>query len=132
MTTRPAKKTSQLPEPTEQMRLAVTAALSRKAEGLKVFDLEAVSDFTDRFLICSGTNQRQVQAIADAIVKDLRQAGLRPLHVEGYDHAHWILLDFGGDMVIHVFNDESRRFYDLERLWADAPDVTEKFADIAE
>ncbi len=116
-----------LPEPSEQIRVAVGAALDRKAEDLKVLHLESVSDFTDYFLIASGTSQRQVQAIADAILKQLRAAGVRPLHVEGYNHARWVLLDYGGDLVIHVFLEDNRQFYGLERLWADAPEVTGEF-----
>jgi ribosome-associated protein len=118
---------AELPEPPEQIRLAVDAALDRKAEDVKVLHLAPVSDFTDHFLIISGTNERQVQAIVDSILERLRAAGVRPLHVEGYDHAHWVLLDIGGDMVIHVFLDESRRFYGLEGLWADAAEITAEF-----
>ena len=113
----------------EQIRVAVNAALDRKAEDLRVLHLAPVSDFTDHFLVMSGTNERQVQAIADAIVKSLREAGVRPLHVEGYNHARWVLLDYGGDMVIHVFLDDNRQFYGLERLWSDAPDVTAEFTE---
>lgn len=117
----------ELPEAAEQIRVAVDAALDRKAEDLKVLRLAAVSDFTDYFLLASGTSQRQVQAIADAIVEELRAAGVRPLHVEGYNHAHWVLLDYGGDLVIHVFLEDNRQFYGLERLWSDAPEVTGDF-----
>ena len=123
------KKPAELPELPEQIRLAIDAGLDRKAEDVKVLHLAPVSDFTDHFLIMSGTNERQVQAIVDAILERLRAAGVRPLHVEGYNHAHWVLLDFGGDMVIHVFLDERRRFYGLERLWADAAEITEKFVE---
>ncbi len=123
MKARPAE----LPEPAEQIRVAVGAALDRKAEDLKVLHLASVSDFTDYFLLASGNSQRQVQAIADAIVEQLRAAGVRPLHVEGYNHAHWVLLDYGGDLVIHVFLEDNRQFYGLERLWADAPEVTGEF-----
>lgn len=111
----------------DALRLVVAAALDRKAEELKILDLADVSDFTDHFIICSGSNERQVQAIADAVLEQLRARGMRPLHVEGYNHGRWILLDFGGSLVIHIFLDETRRFYDLERLWSDAPDVTERF-----
>ncbi len=110
-----------------QVRIAVAAALDRKAEELLVLDLAAISDFTDHFLICNGTNERQVQAIADNVVGKLRDQGIRPLHVEGQSHGRWVLLDYGGDMVIHIFLGETRRFYALERLWADAPDVTSQF-----
>ncbi len=110
-----------------KIRVAVAAALDRKAEELLVLDLAAISDFTDRFLICNGSNERQVQAIADHVIKRLRDAGLRPLHVEGLPHGRWVLLDYGGEMVIHVFRDETRDFYALERLWSDAPNITERF-----
>ncbi len=118
------------PEPNDTARLigvAVDAALSRKAEALLVLDLATISDFTESFLICSGTNERQVQAIADTVIKKLRAEGARPLHVEGLRHGRWVLLDYGGDMVIHVFLDETRQFYSLERLWSDAPDITSRF-----
>ncbi|MEM7582965.1 MAG: ribosome silencing factor [Acidobacteriota bacterium] len=109
------------------IQLVVQAALERKAERLLVLDLDTISDFTSYFLICSGTNERQVQAIADNVIKQLRNVGLRPLHAEGLRHGRWILLDFGGEMVIHIFLDETREFYALERLWSDAPDITDRF-----
>ncbi|MCP4653965.1 MAG: ribosome silencing factor [bacterium] len=118
----------EIPDSPEQVRLAVAAAQSRKAEELQVLHLGEVSDFTDYFLICNGTNERQVRAIADTVIGRLREAKVRALHVEGYNHGHWILLDYGGDMVIHIFLDETRQFYRLERLWADAPEVTAEFS----
>ena len=118
----PAELTSQ-----EQVRLAAAAALDKKAEELRIFDLSEVSDFTDLFLICSGGNERQVQAIADNVQDSLRRAKVRPLHVEGYNHGRWVLIDYGGDLVVHVFHREARGFYDLERLWSDAPELTERF-----
>lgn len=116
----------ELSEP-EQLRLVVAAAQDRKAEDIKVLHLGAVTDFTEHFVILSGTNERQVQAITDSINERLRAAGARPLHIEGYNHANWVLLDYGGDLVVHVFLAETRVFYGLERLWADAPDVTAEF-----
>ena len=115
------------PEEGKLIQIAVTAALDRKAEELLVLDLAKISDFTEHFLICSGSNERQVQAIADSVTKKLRDEGVRPLHVEGLPHGRWILLDYGGDMVIHIFQGETREFYSLERLWSDAPDVTARF-----
>jgi ribosome-associated protein len=109
-----------------RVREAVLAAEDRKAADLKVLHLEKVSDFTDYFVIASGTSERQVQAIADGILERLRADGVRPLHVEGYNRGQWVLLDFG-DLVVHVFEEEPRRFYALERLWGDAPDVTAEF-----
>jgi ribosome-associated protein len=109
-----------------RVREAVLAAEDRKAADLKVLHLEKVSDFTDYFVIASGTSERQVQAIADGILERLRADGVRPLHVEGYNRGQWVLLDFG-DLVVHVFEEKPRRFYALERLWGDAPDVTAEF-----
>jgi len=110
----------------ERVRAAVAASLDTKAERLVVRHLEAVTDFTDYFLIASGTNERQVQAIADAVEERLRARGVRPLAVEGRAPAQWVLLDYG-DFVVHVFLDETRKHYGLERLWRDAPDVTAEF-----
>jgi ribosome-associated protein len=109
-----------------RVREAVAAAEDRKAVDLRVLHLERVSDFTDYFLICSGTSERQVQAIADAVQERMREEHVRPLHVEGYNRGQWVLLDYG-DFVVHIFQDEPRRFYSLERLWGDAPDVTNDF-----
>jgi ribosome-associated protein len=109
-----------------RVREAVAAAEDRKAVELRVLHLEKVSDFTDYFLICSGTSERQVQAIADSVQERMREERVRPLHVEGYNRGQWILLDYG-DFVVHIFQEEPRRFYSLERLWGDAPDVTNEF-----
>lgn len=109
-----------------RVREAVAAADDRKAVDLRVLHLEKVSDFTDFFLICSGTSERQVQAIADAVQERMREEQVRPLHVEGYNRGQWVLLDYG-DFVVHIFQEEPRRFYSLERLWGDAPDVTNDF-----
>ena len=107
----------------DRVRDAVAAADDRKAIELKVLHLEKVTDFTDYFLICSGTSERQVQAIADAVLERLREEKVRPLHMEGYNRGQWVLLDYG-DFVVHIFQEEPRKFYALERLWGDAPDVT--------
>ena len=96
---------------------AVEAARSKKAQEIVVLDLREVTNFTDYFLICRGTSGRQVQAIADEI--ELRLGGLRPAHVEGYNHAEWVLLDYV-DFVVHIFSERARSFYDLERLWRTA------------
>jgi ribosome-associated protein len=109
-----------------RVREAVTAADDRKAIDLKVLQLEKISDFTDYFILCSGTSERQVQAIADAIDERLRAEKVRPLHVEGYNRGQWVLLDYG-DLVVHIFQEDTRRFYSLERLWGDAPDRTADF-----
>lgn len=116
------------PDAMERVRLAVAAAESRKAEDLRVLNLAEISSFTDRFVICSGTNERQVQAIADAILRGLRKQGVKPLNVEGLRHGRWVLLDYGGDMIVHVFLDETREVYALERLWSDATVETDRFS----
>lgn len=113
----------------EMVQAAVAAAQDRKAIEIRVLALGEVSDFTDYFLVCSGATERQVQAISDAVEERLRQRGLRPLHVEGYRHGWWTLLDYG-DLVLHVFTDDKRAYYGLERLWADAPDVSDQFASL--
>jgi ribosome-associated protein len=98
---------------------AARAALGRKAEDVVVLDLRSAADFTDFFVLVSGTNQRQLVAIADAVLDTLRAQGRRPAHTEGYPRQEWILLDFGS-FVVHAFTPRSRSFYDLERLWGGA------------
>jgi ribosome-associated protein len=104
----------------ERIRAAVHAAGEKKALDVVVLDLREVASFTDFFIITSGTNVRQVQAIADAVQEYLRkELRVKPARVEGYNSAEWVLLDYG-DFVLHVFEEKARRFYDLERLWRDA------------
>jgi ribosome-associated protein len=110
----------------DAVREAVAAAVDKKAEDLKVLEVGELTQFTDYFLICSGQNPRQVQAIADGVERRLREHKLRPAHVEGYQSGQWVLMDYG-DFVLHVFLHERRRFYGLERLWGDAPDLTADF-----
>jgi len=99
--------------------VAVQAAQSKKAEDIVVLDTSGICSFADAFVICTGTNPRQVQAVSDAIEMTLKGEGLRPLGIEGYRSGEWILLDYG-DFVVHVFSRESRSFYNLERLWKTA------------
>ena len=98
---------------------ALRAADDKKALDLVLLDVGEVASFTDYFLIASGTNARQVQAISDEVVERLKKNGRRPARVEGYRGAEWVLLDYG-DFVFHIFEEKARRFYDLERLWRDA------------
>ena len=93
---------------------------SRKAEDLAVIDLRGIADFSDYFIICTGNADTQVRALADAVIEGLKSEGHRPWQVEGYDTRKWILIDFV-DVVVHIFQPESRQFYGLERLWGDAP-----------
>ena len=104
----------------EEWQVAIEAAASRKAENPVVLQIGAVSSFTDHFLLLTGTNQRQTQAIADAIEAALKQRGVRAIGIEGRQTGEWILMDYG-DFVVHVFSPEKREFYDLERLWKSAP-----------
>lgn len=104
----------------QQVTAAIQACLDKKAEELTILEMEKGSGaFTDYFVLCSGTNPRQVQAIADEVELRLKAAGLRPTHVEGYRQAEWILVDYL-DFVVHVFSEKARKFYDLERLWKTA------------
>lgn len=105
-----------------QVERAVRAAEDKKAVDLAVLDLRKAAGFTDYFVIASGTNQRQVRAIADSVMESLQADGVKPAHIEGYDRAEWILLDFF-DFIVHVFAPETRMFYGLERLWGSAERV---------
>jgi ribosome-associated protein len=103
-----------------QVAEAIQACLDKKAEELSILEMEKGSGaFTDYFVLCSGTNPRQVQAIADEVELRLKKADLRPAHVEGYKQAEWILVDYV-DFVVHVFSEKARKYYDLERLWKTA------------
>ena len=110
------RKTTRLPR---QVELAIRAAEDKKASELVVLDLRKAAGFTDFFVICSGTNPRQIRAIADAITEALAAEGVKPAHVEGYRRSEWILLDFF-DFIVHIFAPETRLFYGLERLWGNA------------
>src|SRR5947207_9402875 len=99
---------------------AISACQEKKAEEITVLELEKNSGaFTDYFVVCSGTNPRQIQAIADEVEERLHKAGMRPTHVEGYKQAEWVLLDYV-DFVVHVFSEKARKYYDLERFWISA------------
>jgi ribosome-associated protein len=98
---------------------AVQAALDKKAMDVVVLDLRDTPAFTDYFVLCSGQNPRQVKAIADAVEEALRAARVKPAHIEGYDRAEWVLMDFFS-FIVHVFTPQTREFYSLERLWGDA------------
>jgi ribosome-associated protein len=98
---------------------AISAVLDKKASQVVVLDLRHTPAFTDFFVLCSGQNSRQVKAIADSVEEALRAAGVRPAHVEGYDRADWVLMDFF-TFIVHVFAPHTRDFYSLERLWGDA------------
>jgi len=105
-----------------RLDLFIEAILGRKAEDVIVLDVHALTSLADTFIICSGRSNRQVSAIAENARDTLKQSGIRPLSVEGLKEGQWVLMDYG-DVIIHVFHDPVRRFYDLEGLWADAPRV---------
>ncbi len=100
---------------------AVDAVLSKKGRDVVVMDMRAVSGVADFFVVCTGDSELQIKAIADAVEERLKsELRERPWHREGYEHRQWVLIDYV-DLVVHVFNEEKRAFYDLERLWGDAP-----------
>jgi ribosome-associated protein len=101
---------------------AVRAAEAKQAHDIVVLDLREATSFADFFVICSGTNSRQVQAISNEIGDQLRKQGERPSSIEGYTNAEWVLMDYG-DFLIHVFSPKARVYFDLERLWRDAKPV---------
>tara|TARA_B100001123_G_scaffold61432_2_gene67018 strand:- start:5990 stop:6376 length:387 start_codon:yes stop_codon:yes gene_type:complete len=114
--TKTLKNTMVLPDMISE---AVNAALEKKGQDIVVLNLSTSGAFTDYFIVCSGQTGRQVRAIVDGVIKILREKGTRPSHVEGYDHGEWVLIDCF-DFIVHVFTKETRRFYDLDRLWGNA------------
>jgi ribosome-associated protein len=122
---KPAERKTAAAKPRRSRRLpadvarAVSAALDKKAQDVVVLDLRGTPAFTDFFVLCSGQTQRQVKAVADAVEEALRAARVKPAHVEGYDRAEWVLMDFF-TFIVHVFTPQTREFYSLERLWGDA------------
>jgi ribosome-associated protein len=103
----------------DQVQRAIAAAQDRKATEVVVMDLRPAHGFADFFLICSGGNARHVKAIADAIQEALAARRVKPAHIEGYDRAEWVLLDYF-DFIVHIFSPDARAFYSLERLWGNA------------
>jgi ribosome-associated protein len=116
------KETNAIQSAIPSWLVAVRAAESKKATDFKVLDLAGVTSFADYFVICTGANQRQVQAIGDEVALQLKEAGELPNSVEGYTQAEWVLLDYG-DLLIHVFSTKARDYYGLERLWRHARTV---------
>jgi len=107
----------------KQVVAAFRAAEEKKATDISLLKLDkSSSGFTDYFLVCSGSNPRQIQTIADEVQDRLEKIGQRVTHVEGYSQAEWVLLDYV-DFVVHIFNEQSRKYYDLERLWKSAEKV---------
>lgn len=107
----------------EMVRLAYDALMEKKAQDVKIINIEEVSVLADYFIIASGTNRNQVQAMADSVEEALHKAGYPAKQTEGYRTANWILIDYG-DIIVHVFDSENRLFYDLERIWRDGRDIS--------
>ena len=106
----------------QMARIAVDALEEKKANDISIIDIEKISTLADYFIIASGTNKNQVQAMSDEVDEKLGREGFEPKDKEGYNGANWILLDYG-DIVIHLFDEENRLFYDLERIWRDGVKV---------
>ena len=102
--------------------MAVEALEDKKGADISILDISEISVLADYFIIANGSNRNQVQAMADAVEEDLGKAGFAPKHIEGYATANWILMDYG-DIVIHIFDEENRVFYDLERIWRDGESI---------
>jgi len=106
----------------EILKLTAKSLSDKKAFDIKAIDISEVSTIADVFVMASGNNRNQIQAICDEVREKLERCGLNLKHIEGYDAANWILLDFG-DLVIHIFDKESREIYSIERIWRDGKDV---------
>lgn len=106
----------------EMARLACLALDEKKGKDIKVIDIHEVSVLGDYFIIATGSNQNQVQAMVDSVEEQLGRAGFTPRQIEGTKNSSWILMDYG-DVIVHVFDEENRRFYDLERIWRDGKEV---------
>jgi ribosome-associated protein len=110
-------------EATQAAKLAVEALESKKAEDIRIIDISEVSVLGDYFILASGSNRNQIQAMSNEVERLLGQNGIMARHTEGYDTANWILLDFG-DIIVHLFDKENRLFYNLERIWRDGREIT--------
>ena len=106
----------------EMARIAIEAMEDKKAEDVRVLDISEVSVLADYFIIASGKNRNQIQAMKENVEEQMEKNGFFVKHVEGYDTAHWILMDYG-DVILHIFDEESRSFFDLERIWRDGKPV---------
>ena len=106
----------------EMAKLAIDALEDKKAEDIRMLDISEVSVIADYFIIAGGNNENQVQAMVDSVDEELSKAGIHANHIEGYRNANWVLMDYN-DVIIHVFNQDDRLFYDLERIWRDGKEV---------
>jgi len=110
------------PDQTSRVRQLAEAAVQRKAQDLVALDVGELTSFADAFLLATGTSDRHVRSVADAVLEASKAMGSSPLGVEGYDEGRWVLIDLN-DVIIHIFQEEVREYYDLERLWGDAPAI---------
>jgi ribosome-associated protein len=108
-----------------RLDLFIEAVLGKKADAVVALDVRGLTSIADTFIICSGRSSRQVSAIAEHVERFLKDNGIRPLSVDGRKEGHWVLMDYG-DIIVHVFYEETRNFYDLEGLWLDAKRITSK------
>ena len=112
----------------QMVKLAVEAIENTKGQDIEIIDISEVSSLGDYFIVASGTNRSQIQAMADKVEESLGSAGYEKKDIEGYESAFWILQDFG-DVIVHIFDQENRLFYDLERIWRDGKHVTKEDLD---
>jgi ribosome-associated protein len=117
--TKAAQTRTRKPKFPSELSIAIAAAREKKATNIVVLDLRKTGAFTDYFLLCTGANPRQVHAIADSVEQALKAKQVRPSHLEGYQRAEWVLVDYF-DFIVHVFSPSARTFYGLERLWGNA------------
>ena len=106
----------------EKVKLAVAALEDKKAADIKVLDISEISVIADFFIIATGANEPQIKAMVDNVDEVLSKHGIKPKSTEGYNNANWVLLDYG-DIIIHIFDEENRSFYDLERIWRDGKEI---------
>lgn len=109
-------------EPRELAQAIARSLMARKAEEIVLLDMSRISSFCDVFVICHGTNRRQVAGLADGLIEDLKVLGERPAGMEGHEAARWVLVDYG-DVIVHIFDEPLRGFYDLEGLWSEATPI---------
>jgi ribosome-associated protein len=127
--TREIERRGDMTDSRNMTAIAIHALEDRKAEDIRVIDITDVSVIADYFIIASGKNALQVQALSDSVEEALGKAGFEPRHIEGYRSANWILMDYN-DIIIHIFSEDQRIFYDLERIWRDGKVMdTDAFAD---
>ena len=117
-------------DPLEPVRLAVAAALDKKAFRVVCLEVTELTSVADHFVLCSAASDRQVGAVVDEVQRRLRDGGRRPIHVEGEGSTGWVLLDFG-DLIVHVFTEDRRAYYALDGLWGDAPRLDPKALGVA-